>query len=157
LPAFIRSQVSIADLSGDPYNCRYCSFPSSTHPSIFADPFRKFLKTYLSRRFIYTNVEIHARDDEYIAGKPPEIISPFVHKLARFINLFTSGVSLIISILIMTPPIQNTTKSLMIILVVVTLFAVIISMGIRTTNAETLAVTATTYTAVLIVFVGSSS
>jgi hypothetical protein len=147
---------SIADLPGDPYNSRYCALPTPPYPSSALDPLRRFLKAHLPKRLTYTDGEMHAHIDEYIAGKPPENVSPFIDKLARFIVSFAGGASLIVPVLIMSLPTQNTTKSLTVTSVAVMIFAAIMSLIMKASNAETLVATAT-YAAVLVVFVGTSS
>ncbi len=147
---------SIADLSGDPYNSRYCALQPIPHPNIVPDPLRRFLKSYLPKRLTYTDEEMYSHIDEYIAGKPPASVSPFIDKLARFIISFTGGASLVVPMLIMTLPNQHTTKSLVVTSVAVTLFAGVMSLILKASNAETLVATAT-YAAVLVVFVGTSS
>ena len=142
----------IADLAGDPYNSRYCTTFDQL-PQL-NDPLRDFLKRILPRRLTYTKAEISYRTDEYLSGAPPEAISPFVDKLARFVIGFVGGAALVVPMLIMS--IHSTqVKSLTTTSVAVVLFATAMAVGIRATNAETLAATAA-YAAVLIVFVGSS-
>jgi VIT1/CCC1 family predicted Fe2+/Mn2+ transporter len=99
---------------------------------------------------------MHAHDDEYISGKPPVAVSPFVDKLARFIISFAGGASLVVPMIIMCLPAQDRTKSLVVTSVAVTLFATFMSLVMHASNAETL-VAAATYAAVLVVFVGTSS
>ena len=77
-------------------------------------------------------------------------------KLARFILAFTGGAALVVPVLIMSLPRVDQTKTLVTVSVAVTLFAALMSVGIRASNAETLVATAT-YAAVLVVFVGSSN
>lgn len=96
------------------------------------------------------------RIDEYLGDLPPQDISPLVDKLARFIIAFTGGAALVVPMLIMSLPSTHRTKSLITVSLAVTLFASVMSVGIRASNSETLVATAT-YAAVLIVFVGTSS
>jgi VIT1/CCC1 family predicted Fe2+/Mn2+ transporter len=143
----------LAALPGDPFNSRYCTLASNPGPS--SDPLRDFLKIYLPRQFTYTKSEIRQHTDEYLASQPPDSISPFVDKLARFIVAFMGGASLVVPVLVMSLPTANRTKSLITVSVTVTIFASLMSLGIRATNSETLVATAT-YAAVLVVFVGTS-
>ena len=143
----------LAALPGDPFNSRYCTLASDPGPS--SDPLRDFLKTYLPRRFTYTKSEIRQHTDEFLARRPPESISPFVDRLARFIMAFIGGASLVVPMLVMSLPTANRTKSLITVSLAVTIFAALMSLGIRATNPETLVATAT-YAAVLVVFVGTS-
>lgn len=144
----------IAELRGDPFNSRYCSLSSG--PSISSDPIRDYLKALLPRHLTYTKTEMDVRIDEYLQGLPPETVSPFVDKLTRFIIAFTGGAALVIPMLIMSLPYRDRTKSLVTVSIAVTLFASMMSVGIRASNSETLVATAT-YAAVLVVFVGTSS
>ena len=97
-----------------------------------------------------------SRLDEYLADLPPQNVSPFVDKMARFIIAFTGGAALVVPMLIMSLPSIDKTKSLVTVSLAVTLFATMISLAMRVGNTETLVATAT-YAAVLIVFVGTSS
>ena len=94
--------------------------------------------------------------DEYLQNLPPETVSPFVDKLARFVVAFTGGAALVVPMLIMALPNMGKAKSLITVSVAVTLFAGMMSVGIRAGNADTLVATAT-YAAVLVVFVGASN
>lgn len=97
-----------------------------------------------------------SRIDEYLQDLPPQNVSPFVDKLTRFIIAFTGGAALVVPMLIMSLPSVHRTKSLITVSLAVTLFAAMMSVGIRASNSETLVATAT-YAAVLVVFVGTSS
>ncbi|ETI27969.1 hypothetical protein G647_00418 [Cladophialophora carrionii CBS 160.54] len=145
----------IADLDGAPYNSRYCTL-AAPPPLIPSDPIRQTLNRFLPKRLTYTKLEMEANFDDFLAGKPPSTISPFVDKMTRFIVAFTGGASLVVPMLIMSLPSTNQTKSLTTVSVAVTLFALLLSMGVRTDNSNTLVATAT-YAAVLVVFVGTSS
>ena len=145
----------IAELDGSPFSSRYCtlSSPASIIPS---DPIRRTLSKILPLRLTYTKSEMESHFDDFLARKPPSTISPFVDKLTRFIIAFMGGASLVVPMLIMSLPSTNRTKSLVTVSVAVTLFALLLSSGMRTSNSETLVATAT-YAAVLVVFVGTSS
>lgn len=143
----------IAELTGGPFGSRYCNL--SADPRM-PDPIRNFLKARLSRRLTYTKEEMDTRIDEYLGGLPPQNVSPFVDKLARFIIAFTGGAALVVPMLIMSLPSIDKTKSLVTVSLAVTLFAAMMSLAMRANNTETLVATAT-YAAVLIVFVGTSS
>ncbi|KAH0438899.1 hypothetical protein CcaCcLH18_03045 [Colletotrichum camelliae] len=146
----------IADLPGDPYNSRYCTFRAPSHPEAPVDPLRRFLKARLPRQWTYTKDEMRVHIDEYLKNDPPETVSPLVDKLARFIISFTGGVSLIVPMLIMSLPAQDTTKSFVVTSVAVTIFSVVMGLVFKVSNEETVVATAT-YAAVLVVFVGTSS
>ncbi|KAH6957293.1 hypothetical protein DER45DRAFT_632007 [Fusarium avenaceum] len=67
----------------------------------FADPsllptdnLREILKRYLPRSVAYTKYDIRNRTDEYFSNEPPEQISPFVDRLARFLVAFLGGAML---------------------------------------------------------------
>ena len=143
----------IAALSGGPFGSRYCSL--SADPGI-PDPIRNLLKARLSCRLTYTKEEMDSRLDEYLADLPPQNVSPFVDKMARFIIAFAGGAALVVPMLIMNLPSTNKTKSLITVSLAVTLFATMISLAMRASNTEILVATAT-YAAVLIVFVGTSN
>ena len=110
----------------------------------------------MPRRLTYTKAEMDSRIDAYLQGLPPQTISPFVDKLTRFIIAFTGGAALVVPMLIMKLPFMSQTKSLVTVSVAVTLFASLMSVGVRASNSETLIAT-TTYAAVLVVFVGTAS
>ena len=145
----------LAELPGDPFNSRYCSL-SSGRPEIVSDPLRDYLKVVLPRRLTYTKPEMDSRMMGYLQGLPPQIVSPFVDRLARFIIAFAGGAVLVVPMLIMKLPYTSQTKSLITVSVAVMLFALLVSVGIRASNSETLLATAT-YSAVLVVFVGTSN
>lgn len=96
------------------------------------------------------------RIDNYLAGLPPQTISPFVDKLARFAVAFAGGACLLVPMLVMCLPSIDRTKSLITVSVAVMFFVFMMSIGIQASNAETVVATAT-YAAVLVVFVGTSS
>ncbi|KAF7923195.1 uncharacterized protein EAE98_007900 [Botrytis deweyae] len=142
----------IAGLPGDPFNSAYRRLPDQS--LIPVDPLRKWLKARLPCQLTYTKREQLLRTDEYLKGEPPEQVSLFVDKLARFIIAFTGGLSLVVPMLIMRIG-ENLTKSLVTTSIAVVLFAGITSLVLRANNMETVAATAT-YAAVLVVFVGTS-
>jgi VIT1/CCC1 family predicted Fe2+/Mn2+ transporter len=91
-----------------------------------------------------------------LGGHPPEEVSKFVDRLARFIVAVIGGAALIVPMLIMSLPHVNVTKSLVTTSISVLLFAAALSSGFRASNTDTLVATAT-YAAVLVIFVGTSS
>jgi hypothetical protein len=137
----------------DPYNSRFCEL--STESELLNDPLRNFLKNHLPKKLTWTETEIERRDNEYLDGLPPDQVSSFVDRLARFIIAFIGGASLVVPMLVMSLD-QNQTKSLVTTSVAVVLFAVAMSVMFRASNSETLVATAT-YAAVLVVFVGTST
>lgn len=120
-----------------------------------SDPLRERLGRILPHRLRWTREEATMWSRAYHDRKiTPEITSPSVDKLARFIVAMTGGLSVVIPMLIMSIP-QGSTRSLVTTSVAVVFFAGIISVGFSTSNGETLGITAA-YAAVLVVFVGTS-
>ena len=149
-----RRSQRLQNYKGDPYNSRYYNLSSG--PEIPSDPIRDYIKLIMPRRLTYTKAEMDSRIDAYLQGLPPQTISPFVDKSTRFIIAFTGGAALVVPMLIMKLPSMSQTKSLVTVSVAVTLFASLMSVGVRASNSETLVATAT-YAAVLVVFVGTAS
>ncbi|KAI2462874.1 hypothetical protein F4781DRAFT_426824 [Annulohypoxylon bovei var. microspora] len=106
-------------------------------PDIMRDTLRKWLPARLS----YSTEERQYRSKEFEEGDMPMEISPFVDKLVR----------LLVSLMAPSP-----TKSLVTSSIFMFLFACSLSFGIKTSNVETMVATAT-YSAVLVVFVGTNS
>ena len=127
--------------------------PKSTSSSI--DPLRNFLKRVLPKELTWTNDERNPSDYEDYWLKPPEDVSPFVDRLARFIVAITGGLSLVIPMLVMRLG-ETLPKSLTTVSVAVLLFSALTSLMFKASNVETLGATAA-YAAVLVVFVGTSS
>ena len=142
----------IAALPGDPYNSRYCTLTKPL-PTV-GDPVRNFLKRTLPRDLSYTEEEKSHRLDAYLYKQPPKAISPFVDTTARFIVALVGGAALIIPVLVMSLHATLTSK-LLTLTIAVLLFSLITAVGLRATNPEIL-VSAATYAAVLVVFVGTS-
>ena len=142
----------IAELAGDPYNSRYCTFTAPLPAT--SDPIRNFLKCRLPRRLTYTREEMSRRTEAYLDRQPPHLVSPFVDVVARFIIALAGGAALIVPVLIMT--LHATLLSKLLTLgISVLLFSMATAIGLQATNPETLVSTAT-YAAVLVVFVGTS-
>lgn len=123
---------------------------------LLTDPLRDTLKRILPQSLTYTQREQKRRMEEYFAGLPPEEVSPFVDKLARFIVAILGGTALVVPMLVMRLPEITLVKSLITVSVAVTIFSAALSVGLRATNTETLVSTAT-YAAVLVVFVGTTA
>lgn len=119
------------------------------------DPFRRLLMRVLPPRLTFSHQERQARAKEYEEGRPPRHVSGLVDGLARFIMAITGGVFLIVPMIVMTLG-PSQTKSLVTVSVAVVVFSLLLSLGIKVSNIETLVSTAT-YAAVLVVFVGTSS
>lgn len=134
-----------------PFESHYYALPDGEAKVDFLrDKFRRWLPTTLS----YSSKERRFRAREFQEGEPPKEISEFVDRVVRLFVALIGGAFLVVPMIIMTIN-QSVTKSLVIAPLSVLLFAVVISFGVRTTNAETLVATAT-YAAVLVVFVGSA-
>jgi hypothetical protein len=146
--------ADIADLPRDPYNTQLCELPDE-EVSGLNDPLRKLLKRYLPSRISYGAEERLAQTSEFIRGTPPRKTSAFVDALARFILAVIGGASLIVPMIIMTLH-PSQAKSLITTSVAVIFFSFFMSVGIKSTNQDTLGATAA-YAAVLVVFVGTSS
>ncbi|KAK0642147.1 hypothetical protein B0T16DRAFT_431649 [Cercophora newfieldiana] len=116
------------------------------------DNLRDTLKRLLPRSLAYTQFDIHNRTEEYFNNEPPEQVSPFVDKLARFLVAFLGGAMLVVPMMIMRLPEVTLVKSLSI---SVLLFAGALSVFFKASNTDTMAATAT-YAAVLVVFMGVS-
>jgi uncharacterized membrane protein YfcA len=125
-----------------------------TDSTLQSDPLRNFLENHLPKKLTWAAAEIERRDNEYLDGLPPDQVSSFIDRLARFIIAFVGGASLVVLMLVMSLN-QNETKSLVTTSVAVVLFAVAMSILFHASNSEILAATAT-YAAVLVVFVGKS-
>lgn len=120
------------------------------------DSLRRWLRDHLPNRITVSAEEAKRRNRyEDLDGLPPKEISPKVEKIARFIIGVCGGLSLIVPMLLMRIQ-ENLIKSLITTSVAVVLFAATTSMIFKANDVETLAATAA-YTAVLVVFVGTSS
>jgi hypothetical protein len=128
----------------------------------FADPsllptdnLREILKRHLPRSVTYTKHDIRNRTDEYFGNEPPEQVSPFVDRLARFLVAFLGGAMLVVPMLIMRLPDVTVIKSLVTVSISVLAFAGALSVFFKASNTDTMVATAT-YAAVLVVFIGVS-
>ena len=128
----------------------------------FADPsllptdnLREVLKRRLPRSVTYTKYDVHNRTDEYFANEPPEQVSPFVDRLARFLVAFLGGAMLVVPMMVMRLPEVTVVKSLVTVSISVLAFAGALSVFFKASNTDTMVATAT-YAAVLVVFVGVS-
>jgi len=95
------------------------------------------------------------RINEYLKNEPPEEVSTFVDRLARFLVAFLGGSMLVVPMLIMRLPEVTVVKSLVTVSISVLAFAGAVSVFFKATNTDTMVFTAT-YAAVLVVFVGVS-
>jgi hypothetical protein len=143
---------SIGLLPSQPFNSAYRTFRNPT--TIPNDPPRNFLKALLPRHLTWTKAEMERHVGEFIDRKPPEEVSPFVDGVARLIIACGGGAALVVPVVIMSLN-KSVPKSLITTSVAVLIFAVALAFGVKASNTETLAATAT-YAAVLVVFVGTS-
>jgi hypothetical protein len=95
------------------------------------------------------------RKKEYMEGRPPKEVSGIVDRLVRFLVGVIGGAFVVVPMITMTID-QSQSKSLITVSAAVIIFALVVSLGIRVSNIETLISTAT-YAAVLVVFVGSTT
>jgi hypothetical protein len=116
------------------------------------DNLRKALRHFLPRHLTYSRAERTRRSREFEEGKPPYEISIIVDRLSRLIVALVGGAFLIAPMLIMAIN-PNQTKSLVTASLGTLLFSCAISLGLSSSNNETMVSTAT-YAAVLVVFVG---
>jgi hypothetical protein len=139
----------------DPYEDTYVLLSPSNRSTSSLDSLRIFLLRNLPVQFTYTASEKRLRKNDYREGKPPQNLSPVVDGVLRFAISFVGGAFVVIPMLIMSFD-QSDVKSLITVSASVTLFGLVVSLGIRVSSIETLVATAT-YAAVLVVFVGSTS
>lgn len=110
---------------------------------------------YLPSRLTFSHHEKRERKKEYLDGEPPKYVSVFIDRLVRFTIAITGGLFVVVPMIIMNID-ESQVKSLVTVSVAVVVFALIVSFGVRVSNIETLVSTAT-YSAVLVVFVGTST
>lgn len=103
----------------------------------------------------YTKYDVRNRTDEYFNNEPPEQISPFVDRLARFLVAFLGGAMLVVPVIVMRLPGVTVVKSLVTVSISVLAFAGALSIFFKASNTDTMVATAT-YAAVLVVFIGVS-
>ena len=135
-----------------PYDNVYLSLRAKTTQA--TDGVRELLRLHLPKVLSWTEPEKRERRAEYGDGAPPEIYSPFLDKLARFIVGVIGGAGLIVPMAVMVFG-PSLTKSMITVSVAVVAFALVLGLVFETKNQETLVATAT-YAAVLVVFVGTS-
>jgi hypothetical protein len=123
--------------------------------SVKVDAIRDNLRQWLPSRLSYSHHERRYRAKEFEDSKAPVEVSSFVDTLARLIVALIGIAALVVPMLIMGIH-ASQTKSLVTVSIFTVLFAVILSFGLKTTNIETLLSTAT-YSAVLVVFVGTNT
>jgi hypothetical protein len=118
------------------------------------DMLRDKLRHWLPARLTYSSEERRFRSKEFDEGRSPREISDFVDNLVRLSIALVAGAFLIGPMCVMSIR-PSLTKNLITASVCTILFAAGLSLGVKSSNVETLVATAT-YSAVLVVFVGSS-
>ncbi|KAI8673252.1 hypothetical protein NCS55_00644400 [Fusarium keratoplasticum] len=136
----------------DPFQSHYSAF--NERPDKI-DPLRWTFMRYLPSRLTFSHHEKRKRKKEYLDGEPPKYVSAFVDRLVRSTIAITGGLFVIVPMIIMSID-ESQVKSLVTVSVAVVVFALSVSFGVRVSNIETLVSTAT-YSAVLVVFVGTST
>lgn len=143
-------------------SCRYSSpFESHYHylhdneKSPAPDFLRDKLRHWLPNRLSYSSTERTRRPLEFKQGKPPADISPLVDNLVRLFVSLMAVLALVAPMCIMAVR-PSPAKSLITASIFMVVFACSLSFAMKTTNVETLVATAT-YSAVLVVFVGTNS
>lgn len=136
----------------DPYQDRYLLSRDSNDK---LDSLRRFLIRNLPVQFTYTAAEKKIRTNAYNKGEPPLKLSTLLDSFLRFAVSFLGGAFVVIPMLIMSFD-GSEAKSLIVVSSAVTIFGLVVSLGIRVSSIETLVATAT-YAAVLVVFVGSTT
>jgi hypothetical protein len=135
-----------------PYNTRYLTTSTEAQAP---DAIREFLRKSLPNTLSWSKDEREVRPYEYDHHQPPEIYSPFINSLARFLIGAAAGASLVVPMVIMVfQPSLN--KSLITVSVAFLLFAFSLAFAFKPSNEVIVTATAT-YAAVLVVFVGTSS
>lgn len=137
-----------------PFESHYRFLNDNSHiqkPDFLRDKLRQWLPAQLS----YSTHERHYRAKEYEEGEVPMEISSFVDISVRLLVSLVAVVVLVAPMCIMAVN-PSPTKSLVTSSVFMVLFACSLSFGIKTSNAETMVATAT-YSAVLVVFVGTNT
>ncbi|KAK4205771.1 hypothetical protein QBC40DRAFT_312099 [Triangularia verruculosa] len=135
-----------------PYNTQYLTISTKTQSS---DAVREFLRKVLPNVLSWSKDEREIRPHEYQHHGMPEIYSPFLNALARFLIGTAAGASLVVPMVIMIfQPSLN--KSLITVSMAVLLFAFSLAFAFDAKNEVIVTATAT-YAAVLVVFVGTSS
>lgn len=119
------------------------------------DGVRHFLLMALPNLMTWTPKEKTQNPRTFTKSVMPMVPSDLVEKLARFIVAMTGALFILVPMYIMALH-QSQTNNLVTTTVAVVLFALTSSIMLRTTNDQTLAVTAG-YAAVLMVFVGLTS
>ncbi|CAO2654505.1 Nn.00g112380.m01.CDS01 [Neocucurbitaria sp. VM-36] len=137
-----------------PYDNQYLSL--NLKPTQKPDPVREFLRLHLPRQLSWTEEEKIARRADYSRGiLPPEMYSPALNRIARFLVGIVGGAWLIVPLLIMAVHL-SLTKTMITVCTAVVLFALAVSLVFELDNKDIVTATAT-YAAVLVVFVGTST
>ncbi|KAK8122843.1 hypothetical protein PG984_011513 [Apiospora sp. TS-2023a] len=119
------------------------------------DALQEKLRQMLPSSLSYSANERIYRRMEFEEGLPPVEISPFVDKLVRLLVALLAVTMLVVPMCIMSVH-PSLVKSLATSAIFMVVFAGAVSFGVKTSNVETLVATAT-YSAVLVVFVGTNT
>jgi hypothetical protein len=137
-------------------NYDYCNFHA---PSPAVDQVRSLLQQILPQRVILSDAslfyKLYKRRPEELPRPSPRQLSPVVDGFARILVATTGGVFLLVPMIIMTW-VTNVHIRLIIVSVSVLWFAISIALTSKATNQELITATAA-YTAVLVVYVGTTS
>jgi len=131
----------------------YYLHDNAKHP--VPDILRNKLRHWLPPRLSYSAQERLYRGKEFEDGKPPAEISPLVDNLVRLFVALVAVLVLVVPMYIMSVN-PSPQKGLITSSVFMFMFACVLSFAVKTSNIETLVATAT-YSAVLVVFVGTNS
>lgn len=136
-----------------PFESHYYSLRGDSHQK--HDILRDIARRLLPVRLSYSLQERRFRAKEFEEGKPPIGVSAFVDNIVRLSVSCAALLALISPMCIMSIQ-PSLTKSLVTSTAFMILFACGVSFGVKCSNVETLVATAT-YSAVLVVFVGTST
>ncbi|KAF2669611.1 hypothetical protein BT63DRAFT_425287 [Microthyrium microscopicum] len=132
----------------------YCNFRPA---SLAVDQVRSFLQKILPQKLVLGDASLFYKLYKRRANEVPrpKQLSPIVDGFARIIVAITGGVFLLVPMIIMTW-VTNAHIRLIIVSVAVLWFAISIAVTSKATNQELMGATAA-YTAVLVVYIGTTS
>lgn len=120
-----------------------------------SDLVREFLRKHLARQISWSEEEKATRRADYSQGIPPDIYSPTLDRIARFLVGLMGGAWLVVPLIIMAVH-SSLVKTMITVCTAVVLFSLAVSLLFELDNKDTVTATAT-YAAVLVVFVGTST
>lgn len=145
--------MTTANRSSRPFESHY-HYLHGTVKNPGPDVLRNKLRLWLPSRLSYSAQERLYRAKEFEDGKPPLEVSPFVDNAVRLIIALLAVLALVVPMWVMTVR-PSAAKSLITASIFMVVFACTLSFAVKSTNVETLVATAT-YSAVLVVFVGTN-